>query len=267
MRVKGKRSEAAARLSELTGEKAIYTRLPRCAYEVGAFTIEKDGTLSVREGADLSLLQTLVEEGVLEGFEERVFETPKAFGTARHETAQPEKSHDASISLPMAGHTVISLRNLIHMIYARGKLLSKATGGEFFCTDELAERLNGCEDIEDVIAVSKEGLKGLRFTEDRIIFTGFPLTDDTDLLKVFTQLSERVNEKAKERKHVIVRKVDESNERYIFRSWLIAIGMKGPEFKAARKRLLSPLSGHSAFRDEAMKIRWKEKQAAKRTLS
>lgn len=258
MRVKGKRSEAAARLSELTGEKAFYTKLPRCAYEVGAFTIEKDGTLLAREDADLSFLRVLSDEGLLSGFEEKIPETHEA-----PETAQPEKSHEAFISLPMIGHTARSLRNLMHMIYARGKLLSKATGGEFFCTDELLERLKECVDIEDIIAVSKEGLKGLKFTEDRIVFTGFPPTDDTDLLKVFTQLSERVNEKAKERKHVIVRKVDETNERYIFRSWLMAIDMKGPEFKAARKMLLSPLSGHSAFRDEAMKIRWKEKQAAR----
>ena len=278
MRVKGKRKEAAERLSELTGEKAIYTRLPRCAYEVGSFTIEKDGTLLARECADLSFLRTLSDEGFLEGFEERVFETPKAYETPEipktneapetlevPETIQPEKYHDAFISLPMAGHTVRSLRNLIHMIYVRGKLLSKATGGEFFCTEELAGSLNGCEDIEEIITVSQKGLTGLKFTEDWIAFTGFPSTQDAKVQHVFKQLSERMNEKAKYSKHVILRRIDETNERYIFRSWLMAIGMKGPEFKTARKMLLSPLSGHSAFRDEAMKIRWKEKQAARRT--
>ena len=125
MRVKGKRKEAAERLSELTGEKAIYTRLPRCAYEVGSFTIEKDGTLIAREGADLSFLRTLSEEGFLEGFEERVFETPKISETARHEIVQSEKSHDAPISFPISGHTAKSLRNLVTMIYCRGRLLSK----------------------------------------------------------------------------------------------------------------------------------------------
>ena len=258
MRVKGKRSQAVERLSELTGEKAVYTRLPRCAYEVGSFTIEKDGTLLVGESADLSFLRALANEGFLEDFEERVSETPEVSGTA-----QPEKLQEASISFPMAGHTVRSLRNLIHMIYAKGKLMSKSTGGEFFCAGEIVERLNKCENIEDVIAVSQTGLIGLKFTEDEIAFTGFPPTNE----KVFTQLAAQMNEKAKERDHVIARRLDETNERYIFRAWLISIGMGGPEFKAARKMLLSPLLGHSAFKDEAMERRWKEKQSAKKYMN
>ena len=215
-----------------------------------------------REGADLSFLRILSDEELLEGFEERVFETTKVSEAARHEIVQPEKSHDATISFPMIGHTAKSLRNLVTMVYCRGKLLSKSTGGEFSCTDELVERLRECEDIEEIITVSKEGLTGVKFTEDEIAFTGFPPTQDPELLSVFTQLSERINEKAKERDHVIARRLDETNERYIFRCWLIAIGMKGPEFKAARKLLLSPLHGHSAFKDDAMKSRWEKNRAA-----
>ena len=144
--------------------------------------------------------------------------------------------------------------------------MSKSTGGEFFCTDELVERLKKCEDIEGMITVSKDDLKGLKFTEDEISFTGFPSTQDPELLRVFTQLAAQMNEKAKESKRVIAKRIDETNERYIFRAWLIAIGMKGTEFKTARKLLLSPLSGDAAFKDEAMKIRWKENLDAKRNV-
>ena len=104
----------------------------------------------------------------------------------------------------------------------------------------------------------------MKFTGDRITFTGFPPADDTELLRVFTQLSERMNEHAKARNHIIANRSNETNERYFFRPWLISIGMRGPEFKAARKVLLSPLSGHSAFRDDSMERRWKEKQAARK---
>ena len=46
------RKVLVARISELTGLDAHYTFVPRCAYEIGAFTVEKDGRLTVEEGAD-----------------------------------------------------------------------------------------------------------------------------------------------------------------------------------------------------------------------
>ena len=54
-----------ARLSELTGLNSRYTFVPRCAYEVGAFIVEKDGSLTVEEGADESILQTLISENMI----------------------------------------------------------------------------------------------------------------------------------------------------------------------------------------------------------
>ena len=59
------RKVLVARISQLTGVDARYTFVPRCAYEIGAFTVEKDGSLTVMEGADESILQTLKEEGLI----------------------------------------------------------------------------------------------------------------------------------------------------------------------------------------------------------
>ena len=47
------RKAAAERLAEITGAESHYTRVPRCAYEVGLYTIEKDGSITVAEGTDL----------------------------------------------------------------------------------------------------------------------------------------------------------------------------------------------------------------------
>lgn len=47
MKVIGERKAVAARLAEITGEASVYTRMPRCAYEVGAFVIERDGGITV----------------------------------------------------------------------------------------------------------------------------------------------------------------------------------------------------------------------------
>lgn len=59
------RKVLVARISQLTGVDARYTFVPRCAYEIGAFTVEKDGSLMVMEGADESVLQTLREESLI----------------------------------------------------------------------------------------------------------------------------------------------------------------------------------------------------------
>jgi len=61
----GDRKVLVARISHLTGVDARYTFVPRCAYEIGAFTVEKDGSLTVMEGADESILQTLREEELI----------------------------------------------------------------------------------------------------------------------------------------------------------------------------------------------------------
>ena len=39
MKILGERKAAAARLAELVGERAVYTKMPCCAYEVGPFAI------------------------------------------------------------------------------------------------------------------------------------------------------------------------------------------------------------------------------------
>ena len=63
------RKAVAQRLAEIIGGTSRYTKMPRCAYEVGPYFIEKDGTVTVPEDADLQPFLTLAEEGLLEPFE------------------------------------------------------------------------------------------------------------------------------------------------------------------------------------------------------
>ena len=63
------RKAVAQRLAEIIGGASRYTKMPRCAYEVGPYFIEKDGTVTVPEDADLQPFLTLAEEGLLEPFE------------------------------------------------------------------------------------------------------------------------------------------------------------------------------------------------------
>ena len=216
-------------------------------------------------------MRTLAQEGLLEGWEEPAEETSEINAEAVTE-AQDEPTDDSApdtltITLPLTGHTANSLRNLVTMIYSRGSLISKATGGRFACPMEQVDALKDCLTVESVRERITPDLTGLAFTDNAIKFTGFPLTDEPGKTQAFTQLAAQMNRLAKEQKRTQAKTVDTTNEKYIFRIWLLALGMGGDEFKTARRVLLAPLSGNAAFKDQAMEDRWKAKQAAKRAYA
>lgn len=360
----GNRKELVKRIEALTGGKSRYTFMPRCAYEIGAFAVEKDGTLTVQDDADQSVIDTLKAEGMIgeeitaESIEtaepEQTDETEEteepeqpALPTSTdewdddeddsdwddgeeetsedetEETAEPEETEDspedteeddepepaaepestppatedawddepedeltdepettelsepltAEISFPLSQHTVQSLTNLICMIHSCGALLSKATGGEFYADKSLADAIlddKTFRSIHELIAYIREWeetnpeLKGIRFADDKLIFDGFGQAQDAETVQTYTKLAAAMNKMAITQKRVQAKDVDDSNEKYALRIWLIRLGLNGADFKADRKRLMAPLSGHTAFRNDAERERWEAKQKAKR---
>ena len=64
------RKTIATRLGELTGLQPFYTRAPRYAYEIGPYTVDRDGDLFVdEEQADTDILTALMDEGLITGGE------------------------------------------------------------------------------------------------------------------------------------------------------------------------------------------------------
>lgn len=350
-----------ARLSELTGLNSRYTFVPRCAYEIGPFTVEKDGRLTVEEGADENILQTLISENMIgECIEEThpvsAVPTAQPFGAPAQitqpdlgteewgeddweEAEAPVETHevqevwqpetdifaemtaqkaetgimetdtaetdpiqdaeydqeaeeesaaslgirdtdetetfplDARISFPLSKHTVASLTNLICMIHTRGPLISKATGGTFHADKELVDDILDRHTFSrpaDLIAFVQEwdgsdnGLTGLSFDEDKVIFDGFTGVRDQDHLQAFMKLAAAMNRMAQTQKRVQAKETDDSNEKYSLRVWLVRLGLNGPEYKAERKILMANLSGHAAFRTPADEEKWKARQNAKK---
>lgn len=293
------------RLGELTGMKPRYTYMPRCAYECGPYTVEKNGDLLAEDGADDSILQTLLDEGLVTGsFEaeeagtadaepaedtseetmqesmedgaEETAEEPseplETDETVSAETTEPADDADIpdglTISLPMAHHSVDSLRRLINLIYSRGPLLTKSTGGAFGCDRELITALDdaGIVKMEEFISMVTEhgGLTGLTFDDGKVNFTGFPMTDDPDRSKAFMQIASLMNKHAIEMKRIQAKEVNDENEKYAFRIWLLRLGMNSDEYKTTRRVLMQNLSGHTAFRTKAEEEKWKARQQAKR---
>lgn len=178
------------------------------------------------------------------------------------------------IPVPIGNHNGLSLRNLVNLIYSRGGLISKATGGELRVDEELVERLKDdtCtftrQNFLGALAEYEQdhgaGLHGIRITEDEIIFTGFGVAADIDHLTAYGQLALLMSEQAIRQKRIQAKHVDDSNEKYALRIWLIRIGMGGDEFKKARKVLMENLDGHTAFRTQAEADKAKAKVLQKR---
>ena len=81
------RKQLVNRLKELTGQSSRYTFVPRCAYVVGSFTVEKDGSLTMEDGADEQVLNTLIAENMIgsEITEEAIISSAAEDGTPENE--------------------------------------------------------------------------------------------------------------------------------------------------------------------------------------
>ena len=189
--------------------------------------------------------------------------------------SEPAEAADGSVDMgmnfpiPIGQHTGTSLRNLVNLIYSRGVLISRATGGHFSADEELVEVLkddtctytkaNFLAMLTDYEAQHGEALHGLKITENEVIFTGFGRAADMDTLTAYGQLAVLMNDQALTQKRIQAKHVNDANEKYAMRIWLIRIGMGGAEFKKTRAILMKPLGGHTAFRtpEEAQKAKEK----------
>jgi len=296
---KSQRKALAQKIAELTGAEVTYLGVPSCAYAIDFFTLSKDSVLSFSDRSDMEIVETFLNGLAEAGYDSETI-TPPEGTEADSENEEPTEDYveidmtivsdteeatedepseqnsgfplNASISLPIAEHTVQTLMNLICMIHSRGTLLSKATGGNFSADKALIDALGEHEfrSIHELIAFLREygetnpPLTGITLDSEKITFDGFGQAADAETVQTYMKLAAAMNSMAMTQKRVQAKDVDDSNEKYAFRVWLIRLGMNGAEYKEDRKRLMANLSGHSAFRNDAERERWEAKQKAKR---
>lgn len=237
------RKDVVKAMEEITGEKAKYQGPPSFVYQVGEYTIDRDGNVEHESEKEI----------------ERIKEKLQARGLV------PEEREMLSIDIPMEGHTADSIKNLIYMIHSKQYLLNKAIGmAAFKISDKLVERLEeGAIPADRVLEIIREeNAVGITFAEDKICFTGFPL--EPERTTAFCELAAFMAKAAREQKRVNPKETIEENEKYYMRTWLVRIGLGGKGGKEARKVLLAGLKGHTAFRTEDDKVKWKEQQKARK---
>ena len=282
---KSQRKALAQKIGEMIGAEVEYLGVPSCAYEIDFFTLSKDAVLSFSDRSDTEIVEMVLDGLADAGYDSETITPPEGTDEADAEEDAPEESDtesedkpnsgfplNASISFPLADHTVQSLTNLICMIHSRGPLISKATGGNFSADKTLADEIGKHEfrSVHELIAFIREWdetnppLTGISFDSDKLTFDGFGQEADADHVQTFMKLAGAMNNMALTQQRVQAKDVDDSNEKYSLRVWLIRLGLNGNDCKADRKRLMENLSGHTAFRNDAERERWEAKQKAKR---
>ena len=211
-------------------------------------------------------------EETIESVEPESAENTDISADASEPTAEPAIDLNMAFPIHIGRHTGTSLRNLVNLIYSRGALINKATGGHFSVDEELVEALkddscafnkaNFLRAVADYEDQHGKSIYGLTITPEEIRFTGFGEAADVEHLTAYGQLAVLMNEQALSQKRIQAKEVNITNEKYAMRIWLVRIGMDGPEFKQARAVLMENLSGHTAFRtpEDAEKARAKNQQ-------
>ena len=267
-------------IGQAIGVKPVYMKVPTCAYTIGDITVDKEGNMIWDERTDEATIQKIVRALAAAGFttEDSQFEAvePTLETSEAETTAEPEPV-ELTVSLPTTRHTGNTLRNLVNLVYTRAGLINKALGTRFAAEKELtevlaeAEWIYTAEDFRLALAAYEEehgpAISGITITPETITFSTLPETDKPETIRAFTELVAMMNKQALEQKRIHAKAVNEENEKYALRIWLTRLGMNGPEYKGTRKVLMENLSGHAAFRTEADKQRWMERQTEKRAAA
>lgn len=229
------RKPLIAALEHETGITAAYSGAPSFRYVIGDYTVLRDGNLEVADGkADRDLLSRLAGQGLIED--------PSDVPTG--------------IAFEMDSFSGQTMVNIVNTFASRGKLINKAIGrpnavhmGAELVRELKAENPDTVPEFMNILhrCGGEKAIRGLKLTGEKLVFTGFP-DDDT-----FRALAKHIVKAALSLRWIKAKEPTGENEKYIFRVWLNALGMKGPEYADARARLLRNLTGDTAYRTEEQK--------------
>ena len=211
------RKNLVAAISRITGIKAEYQGTPSMNYQIGDFTVTRDGNLIYDDKVDPGeLLNELAEAGFKAA---NWAATKEAKNQEAKEINDEDRTEPATLTIEMPADKV-NTGNLQKLLDAKGALIRKALG-----IDNLAFEIQ----------------------EDRVSFPWF-IDPAPDHALAYTQFIAAICKMSTEQKRITARVREVDNEKYAFRCFLLRLGFIGEEFKQSRKILLSNLDGSSAFK-------------------
>jgi hypothetical protein len=234
------RKALVAALVEATDAEVKYLGAPTFAYEVGGYTIDKEGTLTGR--ANKKLVAALAARGFTDAGDEAEAHAEREMRRMRLEAEnvpdhsnsgpyggddipEPEASADGDlliIEMPMAGFTDEAIENLELLVASKATLIKNAIGAE-----ELP----------------------IERTEDTLRFPWFRDAPGAEEVSAYSHFISALCAAAKEAKRVTAKDKPTENQKFAFRVFLVRLGFVGDGYKQARKILLANLPGNSAFKN------------------
>lgn len=285
-RTEDRKAMAKALAAEL-GTEARYMGMPTCAYRVGPYTVNKDGSIDgedfepirgflIREGLIEETAETAPEsdaDPVIEALADRLSRVPSI--DSIHENQGGEDTVTGmSVSIPTDGYAPQALINLLRTFFSRQKLLNAMMkGGAIRVDQELVDRLaeekpDTAERIQEILRNEIDaGLCEGIHLEDGKLTVDFPFDEsDPTAWTAYSKVIIAMADRAKTQRNASATPLspEDSEMKYFCRSWLIQLGFGGPEHKEDRRVLLGHLHGFAAFRTADKMDAHKAKLAAKR---
>ena len=269
-RTEDRKAMAKALAAEL-GTEARYMGMPTCAYRVGPYTVNKDGSIDgedfepirgflIREGLIEETAETAPEsdaDPVIEALADRLSRVPSI--DSIHENQGGEDTVTGmSVSIPTDGYAPQALINLLRTFFSRQKLLNAMMkGGAIRVDQELVDRLaeekpDTAERIQEILRNEIDaGLCEGIHLEDGKLTVDFPFDEsDPTAWTAYSKVIIAMADRAKTQRNASATPLspEDSEMKYFCRSWLIQLGFGGPEHKEDRRVLLGHLHGFAAFR-------------------
>ena len=235
-----RRKEMVKVISGIVGMKAVYMRMPTCAYAISNFTVSKEGTLVWDERTDSGTVEKVLAGLAQAGFTAELEETAEAQAEPQdsaEETAEAQMEPEApteeqqegiglTVSLPRESFTDAALENLHRLVDAKAALIKKALAVESLPVEA---------------------------DEEKVSFPWFADGQDGDSARAYTHFITALCDMARKQKRVTAKERPADNEKYAFRCFLLRLGFIGEEYKGERKVLLKNLSGNGSFKSGARK--------------
>ena len=253
-------------IAEELGTTATYLRAPTYGYQIGDFTVDRDGNI---EGEDFTALQDFLSRN---GYTAADPEAPTETQDEAPADSKAEPITQMDISIPARDATPAQLKNLIFMLHSRQTLINRMTESDCLnIPDILIDRLQEStpETVEEFTSLLDDsravaGLTGFDLRDGKVTMT-FP-SDETQPTRwmTYANLLNRIFDAAMKATRVFPERVepDDQNEKYLAHVWLQRLGYHGADFKAERKILLGHLKGYCAFGSGEKMQAHKDKYAA-----
>lgn len=210
------RKEFVQAISEILEQPAVYQKAPTFAYKIGNnYTVDKFGTLSCADNADIKEIRQLLEALRDAGY------LPEAGDDAFPEPPEDEPDQlviDIAFGEDFTGAAYLNLQKIIN---SKANLLKLALG---------IERLE------------------IKVQEGKISFLGFVLHGIVGEALAYSQLAEAMVKMAIRQKRVTAKEKPIENPRFDMRLFLVRLGMIGDTYKESRRILIRNLPGNSAWK-------------------